>query len=118
MQIKDQILYLYRQWKHGDWKAIPEGKLFKRKWFTDNLYEFINERIIKWLRMWDLAATKEEDDTKKGGADWTVGMLIGLGESGKVYLKDIERFRKDADEAEEEILKQPKKMPINMEENP
>jgi len=105
IEIQDSDPILYRQWKLGDWNAIPEGKLFKRKWFTNHLYEFINEKILQWVRFWDLAATKEEDDTKKGGADWTVGMLIGLGASGKAYLENIVRFRKDPDEAEEEILK-------------
>lgn len=104
-EIKDSDPILYRQWKLGDWEAIPEGKLFKRKWFVDKLYELINERIVKWLRFWDLAATKEDDDTKKGGPDWTVGLLFALGESGKVYVPDMVRFRKDPDEAEEEILK-------------
>ena len=104
-EIQDSDPILYRQWKLGDWNAIPEGKLFKRKWFTDHLYEVITETIKTWVRFWDLAATEEEDDTKKGGADWTVGMLIGLGESGKAYLEDIVRFRKDPDAAEEEILR-------------
>ncbi len=108
IQIKDSDPILYRQWKHGDWEAIPQGKLFKRKWFTDRLFDFINERIVKWLRMWDLAATKEEDPTKKGGPDWTAGGLFALGESGKVYLTDIQRFREDEDKVWENILNQAK----------
>jgi len=104
-EIKDSDPILYRQWKLGDWNAIPEGKIFKRKWFTNKTFSVITEKIKEWVRFWDLAATKEEDDSKKGGPDWTVGMLLGLGESGKVYLSDIVRFRKDPDEAEEEIIK-------------
>lgn len=106
--IKDSDPILYRQWKLGDWEAIPEGKLFKRTWFTERLYEFINERIIRWLRFWDMAATKEEDDTKKGGPAWTVGMLFALGESGKAYLADIVRFREDEDITQENIINQAK----------
>lgn len=111
IEIEDSDPVLWRQWKHGDWNAVPEGKLFKRKWFTkaSRLYEVITEKILQWVRFWDLAATEEEDDTKQGGADWTVGMLLGLGESGKVYLEDIVRFRKDADEAEELILETARK---------
>lgn len=109
IEIQDSDPILYRQWKEGDWNAIPEGKLYKRKWFTGKnggrLYEFITEKIIQWIRFWDLAATEEANENKKGGPDWTVGMLLGLGESGKVYLEDIVRFRKDPDEAEEEILR-------------
>lgn len=102
--IKDSDPIKYRQWKLGDWEAVPEGKLYKRKWFTDRVYSVITEKIVQWIRFWDLAATAEEDDNKKGGPDWTVGMLLGLGESGKVYLDDIVRFRKDPDKAEELIL--------------
>jgi predicted phage terminase large subunit-like protein len=108
-EIKDSDPILYRQWKLGDWNAIPEGKLFKRKWFTKRVYSLITEKITQWVRFWDLAATEEEDDNKKGGPDWTVGMLLGLGESGKVYLEDIVRFRYDPDKAEEEILLTAKK---------
>lgn len=103
-EIKDSDPILYRQWKFGDWEAIPEGKLFKRRWFTERLYDVINERVVKWLRFWDLAATKEEDDTKKGGPDWAVGGLFALGESGKAYLYDIIRMREDEDVVWDEIV--------------
>lgn len=103
-EIRDSDPILYRQWKLGDWNAIPEGKLFKRKWFSNRVYEVVTEKITQWVRFWDLAATEEEDNSKKGGPDWTVGMLLGLGESGKVHLDDIVRFRYDPDKAEEKIL--------------
>jgi predicted phage terminase large subunit-like protein len=103
--IKDSDPILYRQWKFGDWEAIPEGKLFKRKWFTERLYDLISERIIKWLRFWDLAATKEEDPNKKGGPDWAAGGLFALGESGKVYLHDMVRYREDEDFVWDEIVR-------------
>ncbi len=105
LDIKDSDPILYRQWRYGDWEAIPEGKLYKREWFTKNTYEVITEKILAWIRFWDLAATAEEDPNKKGGPDWTVGMLLGLGVSGSVYLEDIVRFRYDPDKAEEEILR-------------
>jgi len=107
-QIFEDIKYsdpiLYRQWRYGDWNAIPQGKLFKREWFTNRLFTFIKEKIIKWLRYWDLAATKEEDPTKQGGADWTAGGLFALGESGKVYLTNMIHVRKDEDEVHELII--------------
>jgi len=103
-KLKDSDPILYRQWKYGDWTAIPQGKLFKRKWFTSRLFEFINEKIIKWLRFWDLAATKEEDPTKKGGPDWTAGGLFALGESGKAYLLDMIHIREDEDMVEQRII--------------
>jgi hypothetical protein len=45
---------------------------------------------------------------KKGGPNWTVGGLFDLGESGKVYLIDIQRFREDEDKVWENILNQSK----------
>lgn len=104
-EIKDSDPILYRQWKLGDWNAIPEGKIYKRSWFTDRLYTVIHEKIIKWLRFWDLAATKADDDHSiKGGSDWTVGMLLGLTDHGRVYLDDIVRSRKDPDGVIEDIV--------------
>jgi predicted phage terminase large subunit-like protein len=104
-EIRDSDPILYRQWKWGDWEAVPEGKIFKREWFTQNTYVDIDEEIVISIRFWDLAATHEEDPTKQGGADWTVGILLLKGISGRVYLEDIVRFRLDPDEAEEKILK-------------
>lgn len=103
-KIKDSDPIKYRQWKYGDWQAIPQGKLFKRKWFTDRLFTHIKEKITKWLRFWDLAATKEEDPTKTGGPDWTAGGLFALGESGKAYLMDVIHVREDEDIVEELII--------------
>ena len=43
----------------------------KENGLQTDLFEFINETIIKWLRMWDLAATKKKIQLKKV-------VLIGL----------------------------------------
>lgn len=94
----------YRQWRYGDWGAVLEGAMFKREWFSKSTYSSIPERVIKRVRFWDMAATLEEDPNKQGGADWSVGALLGLGESGKAYLEDMLRFRKDPDLTEELIL--------------
>jgi predicted phage terminase large subunit-like protein len=92
------------QLKLGDWDAVPEGKIFMREWFTRNLYHDINEEMECVMRFWDLAATREEDPNKKAGADWTVGALLVKGESERVYLEDITRFRLDPGEAEDKII--------------
>lgn len=104
--IEDSDPILYRQWKYGDWEAVPEGLMFKRPWFADNTYDRIPERIVKRVRFWDMAATYEENPNKQGGADWTVGVLLLLGESGKAYLDDVQFFREDPDETEKRILDQ------------
>lgn len=92
------------QLKFGDWDATPEGKLFQREWFIKNTYDVIDEEILVVMRFWDLAATYEENPSKIGGADWTVGVLLIKGVSGRVYLEDIVRFRLDPDEAEDMTL--------------
>lgn len=106
--IKDSDPILHRQWKYGDWEALPEGLMFKRKWFAKNTYDFIpkHETIIKAVRFWDMAATYEEDPNKQGGADWTAGALLKLGKSGTVYLEDMIMFREDPYETEENIVDQ------------
>ena len=106
--IEDSDPILYRQWKYGDWEALPEGLMFKRKWFLDCTYDFIpkHETIIKAVRFWDMAATLEEDPNKQGGADWTAGALLLLGKSGVVYLDDMRMFREDPYETEENIVDQ------------
>lgn len=92
------------QLKMGDWDAVPEGKVFRREWFIRNMYHNIDEEIVSVMRFWDLAATYEEDPHKVSGADWTVGALLVKGESGKVYLEDMNRFRLDPGEAEDRII--------------
>jgi predicted phage terminase large subunit-like protein len=92
------------QLKHGDWDAVPEGKIFRREWITRNMYHNINEEIVSVMRFWDLAATHEEDLNKQNGADWTVGALLVKGESERVYLEEISRFRLDPGEAEDKII--------------
>ena len=95
---------LYRQWKWGDWEAVPEGKLFQREWFTENTYSTINEDLTGAIRFLDLAATYEAHPEQAGGADWTVELLLLKGQSGRVYLEDVVRFRLNPDEAEEKII--------------
>jgi len=105
--IEESDPILYRQWKYGDWEAVPEGLMFKRPWFTKRTYDGLPpERIIKRVRFWDMAATYEEDPNKQGGADWTVGVLLLLGESGKAYIDDVQFFREDPAETERLILEQ------------
>ena len=101
----DQLDEVTRQHlKFGNWDATFGGELFQREWFTQNTYNMINEKIVVVLRFWDLAATYEEDPNKVAGADWTVGALLVKGESGKVYLEDMNRFRLDPGEAEDRII--------------
>lgn len=98
---------LGRQWKDGDWEATPEGKMFKRAWFERHNYDYIDERIVKRLRLWDLAKTDPEDpNNRNDDPDWTAGALLYEGVSGTLYLDNMTRHQKNPDESEEEIFSQ------------
>lgn len=45
--------------------------------------------IIKYCRAWDIASTED--------GDWTVGVLMGLGDDDYVYIIDVLRFRDNTD---------------------
>lgn len=97
---------LGRQWKDGDWEATPEGKMFKRSWFK-RTYSTIPERVVKRVRLWDLAATDPEDPNNSNpDPDWTAGCLLLKGESGRVYLENMRHFQKAPDQSEMEIFDQ------------
>lgn len=105
--VMDENPTLGRQWKYGDWEAVPPGIMFERKWFTDNTYDYTpDEKIVAAVFLWDLAATEEEDINKKGGGDWTAGCLLQKGELGTGYLDNMVRFRYAPNDAEPRIFKE------------
>lgn len=66
-------------------RPVPQaGGLIKREWFQ--IVDAIpsTERVIARVRGWDCAATD-------GGGDWTVGSLLALCESGRVYIEHVLR---------------------------
>jgi predicted phage terminase large subunit-like protein len=63
-----------------------EGGLFKRSYFR--LVEQPPDIVQAW-RAWDLAMSS------KSSADWTVGILLGLGADGHFYILDAARRRLD-----------------------
>lgn len=72
---------------YSQWQGKPrpdEGALCKREWFQTGCD---TPRLIHWVRYWDLATT-----TKTSG-DWTVGILIGIGEGLQIYVRDMVRMR-------------------------
>lgn len=52
---------------------------------------------LRLVRCWDLAATKD-------GGDYTVGVLMGMDAESKVYVLDVQRFRKDGNEVKKQVL--------------
>lgn len=87
--------------KYGNWDAVPEGKLFKYALMEKLIRTDPEERIVEWCRFWDLAATSEDE---ADDPDYTVGLLMGKGESNRAYIVDVKRFRMEPNDAEEEIL--------------
>jgi predicted phage terminase large subunit-like protein len=71
----------------GNWnvKAIA-GKWFQQHWFV--AVERKPQDVTRWVRFWDFAATAEGKDP-----DWTVGVLMGLRQSGGVVIADVKRDR-------------------------
>lgn len=77
----------------GNWKIRPaSGMYFKRAWCTmidrDEL-----PAGLKWVRYWDLAATKKTQDNDP---DWTVGVKMGYDREKKIfYVAHVERMQED-----------------------
>lgn len=101
-ELKDTDPVLYEQWKNGNWSIAYSGSMFKPEWFKR--YTTINERIVERVRSWDLAGTDPVDPNGGNDPDYTVGTLFMKGESGRIYVDNIIRFRADPDEVEETIL--------------
>lgn len=70
--------------------APLEGGLFEKGWFEIVPKVPRDVRIKKWVRRWDLAST----DPKKGeDPDFSVGLLLGLGDDDRIYVVDMVRVR-------------------------
>lgn len=75
---------------NGDWDAVPEGGLFRRAWFADQVIPLdAVPPNIRWVRYWDMAATRAEPGTDP---DYTSGALVGL-KNGVWYIRDVRRWR-------------------------
>lgn len=76
-----------------------EGGLFN----TRNMIRCvsIDEPVIARCRAWDIAVTADTTEDP----DYTVGILLERGISGKIYITDIQRFRGQPSTVEERILK-------------
>lgn len=76
--------------ENGDWDAVPEGGMFKRSWFTDNIIEERElPKGLRWLRYWDRASTEVKDGADP---DHTAGVQVAF-RKGIWYLRDMKRFR-------------------------
>jgi predicted phage terminase large subunit-like protein len=72
--------------------APREGGMFKRSWFADRFLD--RDALpegIRWVRHWDLAATRGKK------SPYTAGVLLGKSREGRYYVKDVKRQREDGD---------------------
>jgi predicted phage terminase large subunit-like protein len=81
------------QLRDGDWDTKEPGEFFSRNWFR-----VIDEEDappgVRWIRSWDLAATKSKT------AAYTAGVRMASLE-GKVYIDHVARQRGDPGETEQ-----------------
>lgn len=107
------------QLEDGNWEAQPDGEMFKRSYFTENIIDphEVPPGVL-WVRFWDPAST----EVKPGkDPDFFAGGKVGLLD-GVWYIADIRSFRKEAAGANEEVkevaLLDGRGMKIRMEQEP
>jgi len=87
----------------GDWDVMEEGGKFKRHDF-----ELVDAsplpRPQALVRYWDLAGT--EPSPSSPDPDFTVGVLYSLDEDDRFTIRDVNMFRLNDDEVEEEVKNQ------------
>lgn len=86
----------------GDWDVNESGGIFKREWFPIVDYLPPANEFTAWARYWDLAGS--EPSNAYPDPDYTVGLKMGLHNTGKLYITDIRRFRKTSADVEKEIV--------------
>jgi predicted phage terminase large subunit-like protein len=89
IQLAELDLVTREQLQHGDWDIRPEGNLFKREWFTD-AYVDQPPPVTRWVRFWDLAATKQQDNNDP---DYAAGVRMGQCEDGQFVIDDVRHLR-------------------------
>ncbi len=101
-QLAELDLVTREQLKHGDWNVRPEGNMFKREWFADNIVDRAPAGL-QWVRYWDLASGKKKKAT--GEPDWVAGCLLGADNAmSRVYVADMQRIRKGSLEIENKLI--------------
>ena len=108
-----------RQLLDGDWSAVAAGDLLEYDWFK-TIPAVPEDRIVKRLRWWDLAAT--EKDAKNPSPDYTASVRMSLDHNGIVYVEDVTQNRSRPQGVEDMILDiaedDPSNTEIWMEEEP
>ena len=84
----DPVTYAQLRW--GDWSVRPPGEFFQRAWF-----DIVDEAPpqARRIRMWDLAATKNQTSA------YTAGARLAW-HSNEMYVEDMRRIRGNPGEVE------------------
>lgn len=107
------------QLEHGDWWAAGGGDFFKAEWFK---YADEAPKNIRWIRVWDLAATAPHEGNLD--PDWTAGTKMGVQVldtgSNMIWIAHCRRFREEPGDVEKGIRaiaeSDGRKVPIYIEE--
>ena len=83
----------------GNWKIRESAGMYFKRTQVD-VVDIMPTDIQFACRAWDLAATEEKAGTD---ADYTAGVLMGVGKSGTVYVLDVINIRVGAGEVEKLI---------------
>lgn len=94
-QLRNSMTNITWESRYQQNPTAAEGGMFKvDKWMS---VPHVDESTLRTIRMWDLAATE-------GAGDWTVGVKMGLDHQNRVYIIDVQRFRKDAAGVKKQVL--------------
>lgn len=75
---------------NGNWKIRPaSGQYFQRE--RINLIDKVPDNVVEWVRRWDLAGTEPSESNPT--PDYTVGVLLGKTNRGRIILADVIRGR-------------------------
>ena len=106
---------------YGDWDVRPAGDVFRTGCFNSFMEpEELVETEYRWVRRWDLAATKP---AKNRDPDYTVGVRMGRhNESGQIVISHVARLRDTPDQVERTVRAMAELdgslVPIRMEQEP
>jgi len=75
----------------GQWQQRPAaraGNLFKRHWFEGHIIRAVPNDVERWVRHWDLAATRKTRNTASSEPARTAGVKIGRRLDGRFVVAD------------------------------
>lgn len=81
-----------KQIRDGDWNINVSGRIMSREWFKI-VDIFPEDKIVRKVRFWDLAATEEKADESNDPC-YTAGVKMGLTKDNQYIIINITRFRK------------------------